>query len=90
MKKILTLTAFVSILAVGFSQYTMEDRIYDYIDEYKNMAMQEMELYKVPASITLAQAIYASKAGSNRQAMEANNHFGIMCHTNEWKGETFY
>jgi len=68
----------------------MEDRIYDYIDSYKDLAMKEMELYKVPASITLAQAIYASKAGTNRQAMEANNHFGIMCHTAEWTGEKFY
>ncbi|MBO4489591.1 MAG: glucosaminidase domain-containing protein [Bacteroidales bacterium] len=90
MKKILTLSALLWICVTGFSQYTMEDRIYDYIDQYKDLAMREMELYKVPASITLAQAIYASKVGTNRQAVEANNHFGIMCHTSEWKGETFY
>ncbi|MBR4134982.1 MAG: glucosaminidase domain-containing protein [Bacteroidales bacterium] len=90
MKKILTLAAFLLVGVAAFSQYTMEDRIYDYIDAYKDMAMREMELYKVPASITLAQAIYASKAGTNRQATEANNHFGIMCHTNEWQGDTFY
>lgn len=90
MKKILTLTAFLLVGVAAFSQYTVEDRIYDYIDQYKDLAMREMELYKVPASITLAQAIYASKVGTNRQAMEANNHFGIMCHTSEWKGETFY
>ncbi|MBO7491496.1 MAG: glucosaminidase domain-containing protein [Bacteroidales bacterium] len=90
MKKILTISAFLWVCMTGFSQYTMEDQIYDYIDQYKDLAMREMELYKVPASITLAQAIYASKVGTNRQATEANNHFGIMCHTNEWQGETFY
>ena len=77
-------------MSVGFAQYTMEDHIYDYIDEYKNLAMQEMELYRVPASITLAQAIYASQAGTNDLVRECHNHFAIMCHTQEWTGETYY
>ncbi len=78
------------LAVVGFAQYTMEDRIYDYIDDYKNLAMQEMELYGVPASITLAQAIYASQAGSNDLVRECHNHFAIMCHTQEWTGDTYY
>lgn len=68
----------------------MEDRIYDYIDDYKDLAMQEMELYGVPASITLAQAIYASQAGTNDLVRECHNHFAIMCHTQEWTGDTYY
>ena len=52
--------------------------------------MQEMELYGIPASITLAQAIYASQAGTNDLVRECHNHFAIMCHTQEWKGETYY
>ena len=90
MKKIFTLTMALCLAAVGFAQYTMEDRIYDYIDDYKNLAMQEMELYGVPASITLAQAIYASQAGSNDLVRECHNHFAIMCHTQEWTGDTYY
>ena len=78
------------LAAFGFAQYTMEDRIYDYIDDYKDLAMQEMELYGVPASITLAQAIYASQAGTNDLVRECHNHFAIMCHTQEWTGETYY
>lgn len=78
------------LVSIGFAQYTMEDRIYDYIDDYKDLAMQEMELYGVPASITLAQAIYASQAGTNDLVRECHNHFAIMCHTQEWKGETYY
>lgn len=90
MKKILCLLAGICLGSIGFAQYTMEDHIYDYIDEYKNLAMQEMELYGVPASITLAQAIYASQAGTNDLVRECHNHFAIMCHTQEWTGETYY
>lgn len=90
MKKILCLLAGLCLTFIGFAQYTMEDHIYDYIDEYKDLAMQEMELYGVPASITLAQAIYASQAGTNDLVRECHNHFAIMCHTQEWKGETYY
>lgn len=91
MKKIVTLAALLLTVTSIFAQnYTLDDQIYDYIDQYKDLAMKEMELYKVPASITLAQAIYASKVGTNRVAAEANNHFGIMCHTKEWTGDTFY
>ena len=80
----------LGLVSIGFAQYTMEDRIYDYIDAYKGLAMQEMELYGVPASITLAQAIYASQAGTNDLVRECHNHFAIMCHTQEWQGETYY
>jgi hypothetical protein len=90
MKKIFLLVAVFCWMTIGFAQYTMEDRIYDYIDDYKDLAMQEMELYGVPASITLAQAIYASQAGSNDLVRECHNHFAIMCHTQEWQGETYY
>ena len=90
MKKIFTLAAALCLVTIGLAQYTMEDRIYDYIDDYKDLAMQEMELYGVPASITLAQAIYASQAGTNDLVRECHNHFAIMCHTQEWTGETYY
>lgn len=90
MKKLFSLAAALCLASIGFAQYTMEDRIYDYIDDYKDLAMQEMELYGVPASITLAQAIYASQAGTNDLVRECHNHFAIMCHTQEWKGDTYY
>lgn len=90
MKKIFSLLAGLCLMSVGFAQYTMEDKIYDYIDEYKDLAMREMELYGIPASITLSQAIYSSQAGTNDLVRECHNHFAIMCHTQEWKGETYY
>ena len=90
MKKTILLTVIIAGYLFANAQYTMDDQVYDYIDMYKDLAMQEMEIYKIPASITLAQAIYSSKAGTNRVALEANNHFGITCHGNEWSGETYY
>jgi len=61
----------------------------NYIQQFSNIAIREMMLYRIPASITLAQAILESKAGQSRLALEANNHFGIKCH-NDWYGKTMY
>jgi len=83
------LMAFAMTLTV-WAQPVSEKTIRDYVNAYKDLAVQEMEAYRIPASITLAQAIYASKAGTNRVAKEANNHFGITCHANEWVGDTYY
>ncbi len=80
----------VSTALIVWAQPVSESAIRNYVESHKALAVQEMEAYKVPASITLAQAIYASKAGTNRVAVEANNHFGITCHANEWVGDTYY
>lgn len=48
--------------------------------------MSEMRRTGIPASITLAQGLLESGAGTGRLAVEANNHFGIKCH--KWTGKT--
>lgn len=48
-----------------------------YIDKYHEMAVEQMHRYKIPASITLAQALLESGAGNSYLATKANNHFGI-------------
>ena len=68
------------------AQYTETD-IYNYIETYKDIAIQKMAEYKIPASITLAQGIFESACGTSRLATEANNHFGVKCHK-EWQGDT--
>ncbi len=65
------------------------DKVANYVDQFKDVAMKEMQLYKIPASITLAQGILESGSGFGRLSVEANNHFGIKCHT-AWTGERIY
>lgn len=60
-----------------------------YIDKYKNIAIQEMNQYGIPASITIAQGLYESGSGNSELARFANNHFGIKC-TSDWKGRSYY
>lgn len=60
----------------------------EYIELYKNVAIEKMHTYGIPASITLAQGILESGCGSSDLAIQANNHFGIKCHK-EWTGKTY-
>lgn len=62
------------------------DVVANYIAKYKNIAMSNMEIYGIPASIILAQGILESGAGRGDLANRANNHFGIKCH--DWTGES--
>jgi hypothetical protein len=61
----------------------------NYIQRFSGVAAKEMMLYRIPASITLAQGIIESNAGQSRLAVEANNHFGIKCQK-DWSGKTYY
>jgi len=60
-----------------------------YIDRFKTIAIQEMNLYNIPASITLAQGLFESGSGNGELAKVANNHFGIKC-TSDWQGKGYY
>ena len=60
-----------------------------YIENYSNIAKDEMQLYGIPASITLAQGILESGAGRSGLSRKSNNHFGIKCHK-DWTGERVY
>lgn len=56
-----------------------------YIEKYSDIAMDEMRLNQVPASITLAQGILESSNGRSKLSTDCNNHFGIKCKKN-WTG----
>jgi len=60
----------------------------NYIKEFAEIAQEEMRLYSIPASITLAQGILESGAGKGELVGKAKNHFGIKCH--DWKGAVVY
>ncbi len=56
-----------------------------YIDTYKDIAIDHMKRYGIPASITLAQGLLESGAGQSDLSVRANNHFGIKCGS-DWRG----
>jgi LysM repeat protein len=84
--KLIILTGLSSSLSAqdAFRKITLEE----YIEKYKILAINEMNLYWIPASITLAQGIHESNNGNSDLAIKANNHFGIKCKS-EWTGETY-
>jgi LysM repeat protein/uncharacterized FlgJ-related protein len=61
----------------------------NYIETFKTVAIEEMNKYGIPASITLAQGILESGSGNSSLAKYANNHFGIKC-TSDWNGKGYY
>lgn len=63
--------------------------VIDYINSYKQLAIEEMIRTGVPASIKLAQGIHETEAGQSDLVLKSNNHFGIKCKTG-WQGEKVY
>lgn len=61
----------------------------EYIDRYKRIAVEHMERYGIPASITMAQGLLESDAGNSWLARASNNHFGIKC-KRDWRGDRVY
>ena len=68
---------------------TLNQSSLEYIKKYAAIAVREMHLHKIPASITLAQGVLESGSGKSELAFKSNNHFGIKCHT-EWQGKKVY
>jgi flagellum-specific peptidoglycan hydrolase FlgJ len=69
------------------ASYTEVVRIY--IDNYSEIAKEEMVQYGIPASVTLAQGILESGAGRSALSKKSNNHFGIKCHKG-WTGQRVF
>lgn len=61
----------------------------DYIEKYKDEAVEQMQRYHIPASITLAQGLLESGAGRSALTRKSNNHFGIKCGSG-WSGRKTY
>ena len=80
-KYLLIVFLFSSFLAVA------QNKTEAYIEKYSQIAVDEMNMYNIPASVTLAQGILESGNGESRLAVDGKNHFGIKCHSN-WNGKT--
>lgn len=87
MKKTLFLL-FVSLFVFQHvcAQMRWNSAYQSYIYQYKDLAIEQMLKYKIPASITLAQGLLESRAGLSDLATKGNNHFGIKCHG--WTGRS--
>lgn len=70
-------------------ELSVAERVNNYVTTFSPVACEEMKIYDIPASITLAQGILESGMGDSRLALAANNHFGIKCHS-EWGGKRIY
>ena len=89
MKRIFSLLfAFLALAAEASAQMKWNQSYQQYIDQYKDIAIEQMMKYRIPASITLAQGVFESGAGRSMLAIKGNNHFGIKCHG--WRGRSVY
>lgn len=80
------------IAAILFSVVTLQTiaqrtTVEEYINQFKQTAMDEMKRSDVPAAITLAQGILESENGNSELVKKSNNHFGIKCKST-WTGDT--
>ena len=78
-----------STLLLCLTAMAQHDAYIAYINQYKDIAIEQMRKYRIPASITLAQGLLESAAGKSELARESNNHFGIKCHAS-WEGKRTY
>jgi hypothetical protein len=83
-----TLLAMVLLFSNAIAQ-SENNRVANYIQNFKDLAIAEMQRTGIPASITLAQGILETAGGQSDLASQANNHFGIKCKS-EWTGDRMY
>lgn len=85
----ITLVSFLLVISSILNAQNLTNSDYGaYIQKYKAIAIKEMQLYKIPASITLAQGMIESGCGKSVLAMDTRNHFGIKCQQ-DWSGDTY-
>ena len=86
MKKTILTIVLITVATIATAQMKWNSAYQQYIDQYKDLAIEQMKKYRIPASITLAQGVFESGAGRSDLARKGNNHFGIKCHG--WQGKT--
>ena len=84
MKRLFSLISLLVLSKFSAQTWATEDQ---YIQKFAQYAVEEMEKYKIPASITLAQGLLETGGGQSRLALEGKNHFGIKC-KEDWTGKT--
>ena len=78
---------FLLILGCYFNTVAQDLTPEEYINQYKDLAINEMKRMGVPAAITLAQGLLETQNGNSDLVKSSNNHFGIKCKSS-WTAET--
>ena len=83
-------TLFLLLVCIFTVSAQQRNQLYlDYIEKYHQEAIEQMQRYHIPASITLAQGLLESGAGRSTLTRKSNNHFGIKCGS-DWRGHKTY
>lgn len=80
---------FAVVAFAKISSAQNNNAVQQYINTYKEIAINEEIRTGIPAAITLAQGLLESDAGRSHLSLSSNNHFGIKCKSN-WTGNVFY
>lgn len=67
-----------------------EETIKEFIKRFEKVAATEMEKFNIPSSITLAQSLLASQAGTSIIAKQTNNYFNLECGSSWTEKNTDY
>ncbi len=86
-KAYLTLLMWTWIGMSTYAQYLSS--VESYIEQHKEIAIEEMHRTGIPASIILSQGILASNYGNSELVFKGNNHFNRKC-LHQWKGGKLY
>ena len=81
--------AFISLLIITTCCHAQRITVDQYINQFKEIAINEQIRSGVPAAITLAQGLLETESGNSDLVRKSNNHFGIKC-KNTWTGATVY
>jgi hypothetical protein len=79
---------FVVFSIHNVSAQTKED-IEHFLNHFSGIAVSEMHVHHIPASIKLAQAACETQWGTSELAKRCNNFFGTKCKAN-YEGDTYY
>jgi flagellum-specific peptidoglycan hydrolase FlgJ len=86
--KLLTLCLALGTVSSAVGQNTSRA---EYIERYKNIAIEHAEKYGIPASVKMAQGILESGYGNGALARKGNTHFNIKVKASDnWRGEVVY
>ncbi len=88
-RKMKKIVLFLALIASSTLFAGQNAKYLQYIEDWKNKALEQQALYDIPACITLAQGLLESAAGQSELATKANNHFGIKC-SSDWLGGSYY